>query len=314
MPSCSFCQREACVFLAYMSRHFCAKHFKEFFEKRVRRTIREFGMLRGVKRLGIALSGGKDSLTALHILAPMAREMRIEVHAVTIDEGIRGYRDRLVAVARQACNELDVQHHVVSCKKEVGFSIDEVVALRKRETSCSYCGVFRRWALNRKARELGLDKIATGHNLDDVAQTVLMNILRNEPRPARFSPNGGLVEEEGFVDRIRPLFRTPEKEVALYALLKGLPVRFSECPHAHEAFRNEVRNFLNEVEAKHPGTKFKVVNALLSARRALAGSIAGPLERCPACGEPSSGGACRRCEMTASLARALGEGRACGSP
>ncbi|MEM4390053.1 MAG: TIGR00269 family protein [Candidatus Micrarchaeia archaeon] len=311
MPACSFCHREACAFLAYMPRHFCPKHFREFFERRVRRTIREFGMLRGVGRLGIALSGGKDSLTVLSILAPIAREMHIELHAITVDEGIAGYRDKLVEVARQACGELGVPHHVVSCKKEIGFSVDEIVALKKRETSCSYCGVFRRWALNKKARELGLDKIATGHNLDDVAQTFLMNMLRNEPmRLARFSPNGGLVREDGFVDRIRPLFRIPEKEVALYALLAKLPVQFCECPHAHEAFRNEVRNFLNEVEARHPGTKFRVVSALLSVQRALAERTAmEPLGYCSLCGEPSAGGACRKCEMADTLSRALGKAR-----
>jgi len=280
-----------------MRRHFCAKHFREIFEKRVRRTIREFGMLRGVKRLGVALSGGKDSLTVLNILAPIAHEMRIELHAITVDEGIEGYRGKLIEAARGECERLGVPHHIVSCKKEVGYSVDEIIPLRKMEAGCSYCGVFRRWALNRKARELGLEKLATGHNLDDVAQTVLMNILRNEPmRLARFSPNGGLVEEEAFVDRIRPLFRTPEREVALYALLRGLPVVFSECHYAHEAFRNEVRDFLNWVEADHPGTKFRVVNSALSIQRVLAASMdAEPLERCLSCGEPSSGKACRRC-------------------
>lgn len=304
---CDSCNSRAVAHLAYSAKkNFCKKHFMIFFEKRAKRAIREFGLLHGVKRLGLALSGGKDSLATLHLLAPLCKQMRINLVAISIDEGIAGYRKHTLAVARKECRKLGVQLVTRSFKKTIGFTIDQVKK-KKTNRACSFCGVFRRWLLNKTARELKLDKLATGHNLDDTAQTVLMNLMRNEPmRLARFGANGGIIEDKAFIDRIRPLIRTPEKESALYALLKGISIERPECPYAHDdVLRDSARSFLNDCEQKMPGTKFKVLNSFLSLHSQLNKNFKQknlpPLARCSNCSEPSSQAICKKCEMVKQL-------------
>jgi uncharacterized protein (TIGR00269 family) len=298
--SCSKCSEIATVYLPYGNENLCRKHFVESFEKRVRRTVREFKMIEKGDRVGVALSGGKDSVSLLYLLKDICDSMRIPLVALSVDEGIANYREKTISVAKENCKKLGVEHRIFTFKKEVGIAVDEIAKREERMGTCSYCGVFRRWILNKAAREMDLNKLAVGHNLDDAAQTVLMNFLRNEPfRLARFGPVGGIVESELFVDRIKPLIRIPEREVAVYSIIKGMNIRFGRCPYAHEAFRNDVRVFLNELEEKFPGTKFRVFNSFMSVKGALGerfNSGETPM-KCKQCGEPSSKEVCMRCQM-----------------
>ena len=267
---CSKCSGDAVVYLPYGNENLCRKHFVDSFEKRVRRTAREFRMIEKGDRIGVAVSGGKDSVSMLYLLKDICDSMRVELVALSVDEGIMGYREGTLKVAKENCRRLGVEHRTLSFKKEMGITVDEIARRMDRMGTCSYCGVFRRWILNRTAREMGLTKLAVGHNLDDAAQTVLMNFLRNEPfRLARFGPRGGIIEHELFVDRIKPLIRIPERESAVYSIIKGMDIKFGRCPYAHEAFRNSVRAFLNEMEGDFPGTKFRVFNSFMSVRDAL---------------------------------------------
>lgn len=306
MVSCSRCEGDAVVYLPYSEENLCRKHFVESFERRVRRTVREFKLVRKGDRIGVAVSGGKDSLAMLHILKGICDSMRVELVALSVDEGIEGYREGTLKVARENCRKLGVEHRIHSFKREIGLTVDEIAKRKDRMRTCSYCGVFRRWILNKAAREMKLNKLAVGHNLDDAAQTILMNFLRNEPfRLARFGPKGGVVEHELFVDRIKPLIRIPERESAVYSIIKGIGVKFGRCPYAHEAFRDNVRNFLNELEEEFPGTKFRVFNSFMSVKDALEGKF-NSNERptgCKECGELSSQEVCMRCQMLKELGR-----------
>ena len=266
-------------------------------------------MLKKGERVGLALSGGKDSMSLLYLLKPLADEMKFELIALSVDEGIEGYRNKTLANARAACKKLGVKLIVKNFRKEIGITIDEVARKKRgeRETLCTYCGVFRRWVLNKTARELKLDKLAVGHNLDDFAQTLFMNILRNEPfRLARFGPIGGISEDERFVPRIKPLFRAPEEETALYAKLRGIGARRKTCcPNVYEAFRRRVRVFLNEMEADFPGTKVRALNSFMKIKKALEKEYAHlkkeKIGKCASCGEPSSARICKRCELLSRL-------------
>lgn len=304
------CGREAAVFLHYSSRHMCAEHFIRMFDKRFRKTVRRFGMLRKGDRVAVGLSGGKDSCVLLHSLNELKRDLPFELVAIAIDEGIKGYRERTLKIAKRECEALGVEHVVYKFGKEAGRTLDELVNARKqgtgnrkRETGacdlpCSQCGVLRRYLLNKGARESGADRLAVGHNLDDIAQTVLMNIMRNEPsRLARL--NEPLVKNGRFVPRIRPLMLTPEKENAVYAYLKGIVLERVECPYAHTAFRSHVRKMLNGTEERYPGTKFKIVNSFLDIEDALRSKYAkhAAIAECPSCGEPCSKGECMFCRM-----------------
>jgi uncharacterized protein (TIGR00269 family) len=263
------------------------------FDKRVRKTIREFGMLKKGDRVAVGMSGGKDSCALLHSLAKL--NLPIELVAITIDEGIKNYREKTLLNAKKECEKLGIEHVVFKFKKEAGLTMDEIVG-RYEDIPCSHCGVLRRYLLNKGAREVRATKLATGHNLDDVAQTVMMNIMRNEPsRLARFIDP--FIRSDKFVPRIRPLMKTPEKEVAIYALLRGVELDNVDCPYARFAFRGQVRKMLNETEEKYPGTKFRIVNSFLEMEGALRSKFKdSEVSECKSCRQPSANELCQFCK------------------
>ncbi|MFQ6053782.1 MAG: ATP-binding protein, partial [Candidatus Bathyarchaeia archaeon] len=148
------------------------------------RAISRFNMFEFDNRIALGVSGGKDSLNLLGILAGIEERFpRAELIAVSIDEGVGGYRDEALRLAREACRGLGVEHRILSFRALFGLTMDEIVE-RKVEglSACSYCGVLRRRALNQAARDVEADRLATAHNLDDMAQTVLLNLMRGDLR------------------------------------------------------------------------------------------------------------------------------------
>ncbi|MBD3397657.1 TIGR00269 family protein [Candidatus Micrarchaeota archaeon] len=301
--TCANCQSAPVIYLAYANQHLCPKHFKELFEKRVKRSIREYNMLTKGDRVGVALSGGKDSYALLHALSAVKESLPFEMVALTVDEGIPGYRDKAIQNAKKRCKELEIQQHVYTFREEHGKTIAEI-AKEGKENLCSYCGVLRRKILNSKARELGMDKVAIGHNLDDVAQTAMLNLIRNEPlRFARF--NEPLIENEKLIPRIRPLRDIREKEVAAYAFLHGHEYDSGCCcPHATSALRWSVRHELNSLEDQYPGTKSKIASSFNTLQAIVKDSVKDKklkLKECSECGEPSSDEVCMGCKMLSDL-------------
>ncbi|VVB66603.1 tRNA 2-thiocytidine biosynthesis protein TtcA [Candidatus Gugararchaeum adminiculabundum] len=300
---CYLCKQDAVVRIEYMQRELCQQHFFRMFEKRVMHTIRKFGMVKKGMRIGIAVSGGKDSTVMLHLLAQVCKPMRCKLVAILADEGIRGYRDRAIVKCKKECKKVGVPLKIYSFKKEYKVTVGEIGC--RVNNSCSYCGVLRRHILNKAARELKLDVLAFGHNLDDAAQTVIMNITRNEPfRLARFGASGGISEDESFVPRIRPLIETPEKEIALYSILKGYESVMQDCPFASQAFRDRAREFLNGIEEEYPGSKKRVLESFWVIKRALEKEYAAKkgekIGKCAKCGEPTSQKKeCKACELAA---------------
>lgn len=305
MVKCKECKRESVVFLPYWNVNLCKKHFLGLFEQRVKKAIREFRLLKKGDHVVVGLSGGKDSTVLLHMLKRISKVLPIKLTAITIDEGIKGYRKKTITVARRECKRLGIKHIIVSFKEAFGFTLDEIVKKAGKSKSCSYCGVLRRYLLNKTCREMGADKLVIAHNLDDIAQTVLMNLMRNEPmRLARFGAKGGIVDDPYFVQRIKPLIRIPEKESAAYAMLMGIDICYERCPYASSAFRERVRKQLNEMEEEYPGTKFRVLNSFLSIQKALlkeAKRKKAKIMRCKECGEPSSTSVCMCCKMLGRL-------------
>jgi len=259
-------------------------------------------------KIAIAVSGGKDSLSLLHILAKMERRHpKSSLVAITVDEGISGYRDEALKLTVESCEELGIAQHTVSFKEIYGLTLDEVVARSRKKsdrelTSCSYCGVLRRRALNVAAREVGADKIATAHTLDDEVQTVLMNIFRGDiSRLVKEKPVTDTVHQR-LVQKVKPFCEIPEKESALYAYIRKIRFQDTPCPYASEALRNDIRFVLNYMETKHAGTKFTVSKAMERMRPVLdeLGKKEGFCE-CAECGEPASAQLCKVCEMLKNL-------------
>jgi uncharacterized protein (TIGR00269 family) len=281
----------------------CKKHFSAYFEDKVRKTIRQYILLDAREHVGVAVSGGKDSLTVLSMLKKISNDNpNVRLSAIAINEGIHGYRDETVATAKNFCGKIGVELHIASYEQEFGMPLDEMLKLLDVKP-CTICGIFRRYLLNKKAKELGCTKLATGHNLDDEAQSILMNQFRNDVKAsARLGPKTGLRERQGFVTRIKPLYLCTEKEVATYAFLSGLLDKFIECPNVGKSYRAEVRDMLNDFENKFPGTKYAIVNSFLQSLPALKERFKDEsLGICPECGEPSAKGTCNACKWASKL-------------
>jgi uncharacterized protein (TIGR00269 family) len=302
---CDVCKhREAFFFRRYSGEKLCRKCFAESIEGKVKATITKYQMLKFDDRICVAVSGGKDSVSLLHVLAKMEQNYpKASLVAVTVDEGIKGYRDEAVKIAAENCQKLDVKHHVVSFKKLYGFTLDEIVKRLKKKnknglTPCAYCGVLRRKALNIAARKAKADKLATAHTLDDETQTILLNIFHGDVlRIAREKPITDKVHPK-LVQRIKPFCEIPEKETALYAYMKKIKFQNTPCPYASEALRNDIRIMLNRIEEKHAGIKFTIFKSTEKIRPALEELAKKEgLKKCSQCGEPTTEKICKPCQM-----------------
>jgi uncharacterized protein (TIGR00269 family) len=312
---CDKCGAPAAMHAAYSGLHLCDSHFCRSVEKRVRRRVREDGLLgrtatpEDPETWLIGLSGGKDSAVLLHLMEEtFAEDPRVELVALTVHEGIEGYRDASLEACRELVAGRSVPHEVVSYDEEFDVRMDEVAREDPEAMApCAYCGVFRRDVLARYAADLDADKLLTGHNLDDEAQTALMNLLEGDvvQMAKHYDASLGafddrVVPDEGPIPRAKPLRDVPEKEVALYARLCDLPAHTAECPHASEAYRGEIRDHLLALEEDHPGTRHSIVAgyeelAALAAERYRGGDR--EMGDCERCGAPTTGDRCRKCQL-----------------
>lgn len=295
---CSKCNKDAVSFIRYNGTHLCRDHFIQYFDRRVKKNIKKQGKTVDNKLIGIALSGGKDSTVALNVANDIFSKMKkVDLYAITIDEGIEGYRNESIKYAIENCNILGIEHHIVSFKDMIGMTMDEIALKQDEFGECSYCGVFRRLCLNKKSKELEIDKLVTGHNLDDMAQSILMNFVNGDIKKlSRLGPHKKI--HRGLVPRMFPLSVIPEKEVALYALLKNIEYHHGECYYSTHAYRGIFRDIIDDLEYRNPGTKHSIISSYDSVKDILIDKI-NPLELniCLKCGEPTSQNLCKACLM-----------------
>jgi uncharacterized protein (TIGR00269 family) len=332
---CDKCGADAIHHAAYSGAHLCGEHLRRSVEKRVKRRVREDGLLDpdatpdDPDRWVIGLSGGKDSVALTRILDDVfGKDPRVEMLALTIHEGIEGYRDASVDACVELADELSLRHELVSYEEEFDVRMDDVVEDDPEDmAACAYCGVFRRDLLENYAAEFDADKLLTGHNLDDEAQTAMMNFLEGDVRQVakHFDASLGPFDEreatDAFVPRAKPLRDVPEKEIALYCHVRDLPTHMAECPHAEEAYRGEIQSTIHELEENHPGARHSIMAGYeeLSALAADAyrggdGEGAGgdegdagdegddsTLSECERCGSKTSRDVCRKCRLLDSI-------------
>lgn len=308
MVKCSKCKkREAVVVTSFDKRDLCSPCFCDEFEHRIYKANREFKLVQHGDRIAVGISGGKDSAAMLYVLTKVAKHVGgATLIPILIDEGIKGYRNKSVKKAQALCKQLKLKLHVVKFSTCFGTTMDAICKKKKQKRSrgaCSYCGVFRKTALNTTARKLKCNKLAIGHNADDTAQTVLMNFLKSEPaRFMRFGSHSGIVERDKFIMRIKPLIYVTERECALYCTLRELPFHLQECPYSSDSLRGELKDFLNDFEQKHPGTKFNVVKSFLALKKLMVGKVKEKdLHKCVGCGDPCSGEKCKACALVEEL-------------
>ena len=268
----------------------------KLFEQKVKQTIQKYKLLEKGDKVLVASSGGKDSTTVLYLL----HKFGYKPEALHINLRMGKWSEENLANLEQFCKNNGISLHVFDIRKLLGYSIcyiKEVVRSRSKLKQCTICGVLRRWLLNRLARKLQADKIATGHNLDDASQTVLMNWFKgNLFIGANEGPKVGIVEDKKFVQRIKPLYFCLEKDVEAYSKSMNFPVLYQRCPCVQGAYRHEVRNMLNKLKKENNDIKASIVKNFLRILPKLRQQVASSnLRYCKFCGEPSRNEACKAC-------------------
>lgn len=293
---CKKCKEKA----VFQNPDLCKKHFIEYFEEKFYSTISKFSLIKKSDKIAVACSGGKDSTATLYLLAKKYKD----VTALAIDEGIKDYRDKTLVDLNKFCKKNKIKLKVISFKKEFKKSLDQLVPKGKKKgyLPCTICGVMRRYLLNKYSRNF--DVIVFGHNLDDEAQSIMMNFLRNNLKAnARLGPRTGLIEDKKFTPRVKPLYFIKEKETMAYCFLTGILGSFNECPYVVDSFRAKVRDWLNKVEEKNPGTKENIIHNFLYILPKLKTHFKTDekVNACKYCSEPSQNEVCKACLLIEEL-------------
>lgn len=280
----------------------CKDCFVQSIQEKVLKDIRKYKLVEKGDKILLALSGGKDSVMTMEILKNLQDRQIAEITALTVNEGIGGYRNEGVRVARENAKKMGINHRVVSFEEYFGITLDEIMKNPQRG-ACTYCGVFRRWIINKVAREEGATKIATGHNLDDEVQSILMNYLEgNLDNLTRIGVKSESKDPK-FTVKIKPLREIPEKEIVLYVMARELPVHLAGCPYAGDSFRAEVGQFLKEISLKRPTLMYSTLRGFDRMKPVLKKEFLRRLQMaaCGDCGEPSAGELCKACSFLKDL-------------
>jgi len=296
---CHKCENEASYSRKYSGENLCSDCFSISIMRKTAKTISKYRMIKNGDLVCVAVSGGKDSLSLLHILHKMSKTHNFEIKVATIDEGIPGYRNESLEIVRNFCSTLNVEYKIYSYKDLFDLTIDE--ALQKRESektsSCSICGTFRRRSIDYAAKDLGADVIATAHNLDDVLQTFLINALSGDTKKIGWmNPNS----DKPF-KKIKPFCEIYEAEIVFYAFSNDIPFQTEPCPHMNEGIRTEIREFFNSLENQHSGIKNNLYNSILKISQNLRNSSHKEMNLCKNCGSECTGKICSVCKMVLKL-------------
>ncbi|MDV3293027.1 MAG: TIGR00269 family protein [Nitrososphaerales archaeon] len=297
MVACSECGGTPFYTRRYSGEVLCRVCFRRSVVEKARRTITKYKMVNRGERVGVAVSGGKDSLSLLDVMHELCTVNGWQMVAISIDEGVQGYRDEALAHSKAASERLGIESLVVSYKELYGFSLDQALGWDGRDvSSCSFCGVFRRRAIDEAAAKAGVSVVATAHNLDDYVQTFLMNLLHGDV--ARIGWLDPSYADDSFpVRRVKPFMEIYEEEIALFAYVSGIPFQSVSCPYMHEGLRTEVRDYLNQLESRHAGIKNVLFRSALDVISRYGSSTHRGTVPCTVCGNPSSSGLCNVCRL-----------------
>ena len=306
---CRKCGLKATINMRQHKLALCREHFLEWLPEQVQRFIEKYRMFTYQDRILVAVSGGKDSLSLWDILWRLGYQADGLYIGLGIDGGIQ-YSSESQRLAEKFGTEHNLKLHVVSVSQQYGESIPEMAArtTRGRGKPCAVCGLSKRHIMNRVAREEGYDVLATGHNLDDEAAVLFGNTLNWIT--GYLVRQGPVLEANrpGLVRKVKPLCRIYEREMAAYAVLRGIDYIYEECPHAVGSKQIYYKELLNKLEADRPGAKLSFYLSFLQAKdNGLFAPQADPdiplLHTCPSCGQPTSApGECAFCRMVTKVA------------
>ncbi len=256
---CKLCKKEkALIEIPSQKIKVCKNCYNNFFENRIKKTIEKYKMILPQDRIGIFLSGGKDSSTLLFVLKKLYPDINLQ--AIFLNLGIKYYSEKVEILVKTFCENLKVPLFIYNLPEREGYRIDDFIFTYFKNKVCSACGAIKRYLFSKIAKELGLTVIATGHHLDDIVSTMLslffqgdfLGIAKLKPVLLPLSPNQ--------VKKSKPLYTTPEKEIFYYAVLNEIPIENFICPHADKSPPKTIKKFLTELEEKNRQIKYQLLS------------------------------------------------------
>ncbi|BCU71354.1 TIGR00269 family protein [Stygiolobus caldivivus] len=303
---CDNCKvREAEVYQAHSGKRLCRKCFMKDIRERVKKESLKIGLDKASKIL-LAVSGGKDSYVLADTLSSFIDSNKLIAYNIT--EGIQGYnRYEQIVQLKRYLSSLGIELIEDSFKQGVGHTLDEMMKYSRNKglnvSACTFCGGFRRKLINNAGRTVSADYVATGHNLDDEVQAIIVNLIRGDIiRLIRFADKPIKLSSK-FVLRVKPLRRVYEWETTLYAYYGGYQFQEVECPYisTKPTLRSKVRELLYTLEDKKPGALLSILDEFdkIAEKVRKQSELKEELPTCKICGEPTSYGReiCKNCEL-----------------
>ncbi|VDC06252.1 unnamed protein product [Peniophora sp. CBMAI 1063] len=306
--SCALCHNaKAILKRPKTGQQICKDCFFFVFEEEVHNTITEAQLFKTGDRVAIGASGGKDSTVLAYVMKALNERYNygLDLYLLSIDEGITGYRDDSLETVKRNRDQYAIPLKILSYDELYGWTMDRIVETIGKRNNCTFCGVFRRQALDRGAAALDVDHIVTGHNADDIAETVLMNIMRGDiARLGRCTQI--CTQGEDTIRRSKPFKYAYEKEIVMYAYFKKLDYFSTECIYSPDAYRGHARAFLKDLEAARPSAIIDIIHSgeAFEVREEVKATQKSQ-QTCKRCGYMSSNELCKACTLLEGLERGM---------
>lgn len=301
MRTCKLCKSErAEIYLPYARLALCKGCFNTFYIRRVKRTIEKYKMFKEGESIGLAVSGGKDSVAlADSLVKAFPNNEFIIFH---IDLGIGEYSKKSKDIVFNLSKKLDIDLVIYDLKDLEGFTIPDFKRTMYSNKMCSVCGTLKRYIMNVMALKTGVNVLATGHNLDDLVGTMYSMFLAGDfQQLAKLKP---VIEGKHplLVKKIKPLFKTPEAENLYYVINNGLPFVEISCPLARGYRGAKIKKLIEDMSKENPNIKYQLLSSFLKLIKMIEDKIEHePLRSCKICGGPSSSEVCARCKRIMTL-------------
>lgn len=299
MSKCDLCtKRRAEVYLKYAGLKLCPECFIQFFRRRIQKIIEEYKMFKKNEKIGVAISGGKDSSSLLHTLKNIYPKQ--EFTAFHINLGITGYSDHCEEKARELARQLDVELVIYNLKNREGYTIEDFERTKYSRKMCSTCGVIKRHVMNVMACEANVDVLATGHNLDDTVETMFSTFISGDFKQLiRLKPVLPSIHPK-LKKKVKPLIKIPEVENLLYASYNNLPIRRVNCRYSESARSIRRKRLINKISDSDQKFKYQLLSVFL---KKLIPMVEKEKEKvklveCKLCGYPSLREICSKCVRT----------------
>jgi len=284
---CRICKKRATIKIKGFA--YCEDCFNKMFYRRVERLIKKFKIIRKGERILIAISGGKDSNTCAYVLKKLEEKYQFELQVFHINLGLPPSKVWENTV-KEFCKKNDLPLHILNFEKVAKEDV-AIISTRTSRPVCSVCGLVKRYWMNKFARENGFDKLATGHNADDILSFFFKNwTSKNFEWIWKLKPITPSTHKK-VVTKIRPLYELDEEEILTFAKINGVEFSKVKCPFSMKNKWKEIGNF---AERKIRGFKVNFLRALEELEVPVKTE---EFKECKICGEPTNMEVCSYCRL-----------------